>query len=875
MRLRLLALAGLFSAVFLLCCTVLLVTIVPAHAYNPAHFPGGASAPAVQANGDSTIEFSSPSYTVIESGGFAVISATRTGNPALPATVTVYRTGGTATNHVDFELNTAGSRDFNFSSSQVITNNFIAGSASLAASFLTLADGKIIVGGFFDYYKGVPVSNIVQLLPNGSVNPNFNASSNGLIFALAKQTDGKILVGGDFTTFNGQPRNRLVRLNTDGTLDNTFNVGEGASEEVFVIKELPEGKILIGGGFNTFNNLPRSGIVRLNSNGSVDTDFNPGTGLGVIGNSGGPGSTFPDKWVGDIDILPDNKIIASGTFTEYNNIRKQAIVRLNPDGSLDTNFSLYLGYEQVFAVTILADNKLLVARTGLIARYNFDGSLDNTFSSLNTMGTFQIMPNGKIIVIKYSVSNDPDKTKVLRLNNNGTLDSSFKAKTEPNCDYNFLEILPYDNVLLGGRSSNFRGEPCYGVVKLYGDLNFNWAAGEGGNKTITVPIITDDLLEGSETLQLALTNTVGATLGEQVTATLTILDDETLPSLSISDTSVLEGNSGSANAIFTVTLNTTSPLTTTVSYSTVNGTAMGGDYIPQSGVITFSPGITHQLITVTVNGDRQIEPDETFSVLLSNPVNATLAKDTGVATILADDATVQWSSSIYTYNESAGLITLKANRVGATSGVVTAQIVITNVTTSVADYNLPPSNVLTWGDGESGEKSLGIFLINDTLVESTESAQLGLIASDNATVGSPAVVTLFIEDNDVPPCEPLLVTKSNDDGAGTLCGTLSFALSQPVTTSNAYTITFALTDTRTITFSGALTGAVKAGVTLDGGTDPEPIVLNGNGITGDGLQLTGGNALRNLRVRNFDGRQIVTNGTGNRFERLRAERNGS
>jgi uncharacterized delta-60 repeat protein len=865
MRLRLLALAGLFSAVFLLCCTVLLVTIVPAHAYNPAYFPVGS----VQANGDSTIEFSAPLYSVTESGGFAVITATRTGNPASPATVTVYRTGGTATKDADFELATAGSRDKTFGTSNNFTS--ITNTASpVVAGSIVLSDGKIVVAGYFNSYEGVPLGNIARFHPNGQLDTSFQSASDSLITSLYQQPDGKIIASGLFTTYNGIRHNRIVRINEDGTLDSSFNVGTGADAMVYKVIGQQDGKILVGGGFSTFNGVPRSGIVRLLSTGAVDLSFDPGSGIGNR-NQNAPAVL---DYIGDIALYSNNQLLVSGYFSRYNSIPRLGVVRINENGSLDEGFSgSSATLDQGFAIEVLDDGKILYSSQLGTFRLNLNGSKDLSF---NAYAGYQqdllVLPDGKIIAAGVN-NNSP--SNFTRLNPDGTIDNSFKIDLDPRCGLINLNLLPNGKLLVGSWKNFYTARNCYPIARYHGDLNFNWAAGEGGSKTITVPITTDNVLEGSETLQLALTNTVGATLGGQVTATLTILDDETLPSLSISDTSVLEGNSGAANAVFTVTLNTTSPLTTSVSYSTVNGTAMGGDYIPQSGVITFSPGITHQLITVTVNGDRQIEPDETFSVLLSNSVNATLAKDTGVATILADDATVQWSSSIYTYNESAGLITLKANRVGATSGVVTAQIVITNVTTSVADYNLPPSNVLTWGDGESGEKSLGIFLINDTLVESTESAQLGLIASDNATVGSPAVVTLFIEDNDVPPCEPLLVTKSNDDGAGTLCGTLSFALSQPVTTSNAYTITFALTDTRTITFSGALTGAVKAGVTLDGGTDPEPIVLNGNGVAGDGLQLTGGNALRNLRVRNFDGRQIVTNGTGNRFERVRAERNGS
>jgi hypothetical protein len=112
-------------------------------------------------------------------------------------------------------------------------------------------------------------------------------------------------------------------------------------------------------------------------------------------------------------------------------------------------------------------------------------------------------------------------------------------------------------------------------------------------------------------------------------------------------------------------------------------------------------------------------------------------------------------------------------------------------------------------------------------------------------------------------CAPLVVTASTDDGKGSGCGTLSYAL---VTASSGMTVTFALTPGNTITFTGNLTATVGAGVIIDGGQNG--IVLNGNGVTGDGLRLMGNNRLINLTILGFAGREIVTSGMGNRFYRV-------
>ncbi len=123
------------------------------------------------------------------------------------------------------------------------------------------------------------------------------------------------------------------------------------------------------------------------------------------------------------------------------------------------------------------------------------------------------------------------------------------------------------------------------------------------------------------------------------TATGTILDNEAIPGISIRDVSIREGNKGTTKAVFVVALSGKSGLTTTVEYATADGTATvaDGDYRAAIGTLTFAPGVTRRTITVLVNGDKNSEANETFQVTLSNPVNATLARPAGTATIKNDD----------------------------------------------------------------------------------------------------------------------------------------------------------------------------------------------------------------------------------------------
>jgi hypothetical protein len=172
-----------------------------------------------------------------------------------------------------------------------------------------------------------------------------------------------------------------------------------------------------------------------------------------------------------------------------------------------------------------------------------------------------------------------------------------------------------------------------------GTLSF--AIGQS-SKTVAVTINGDTAVEADETLVVNLSAASGATIAKaQGTATITNDDvalPPPLPTLSIDDVAGNEGNAGTAAASFTVTLSAAAAGPVTVNYATADGTGTAGtDYLATSGTLTFAAGQTTKTITVTVNGDTAVEPTETFSVTLSTPSAATIAKATGAGTITNDD----------------------------------------------------------------------------------------------------------------------------------------------------------------------------------------------------------------------------------------------
>lgn len=153
-------------------------------------------------------------------------------------------------------------------------------------------------------------------------------------------------------------------------------------------------------------------------------------------------------------------------------------------------------------------------------------------------------------------------------------------------------------------------------------------------------LINGDLLnETSEAFFVNVSNVSGALVADGQ-GRGTIQNDDAVPTLSIDDVTLIEGNSGFTNAVFTVTLSAASGRAVTVIYATANDTATAGvDYAAANGTLTFAPGVTTQTISPAVLGDTVVEADETFDIALSGPINATLADGTGQGTIQNDDAT--------------------------------------------------------------------------------------------------------------------------------------------------------------------------------------------------------------------------------------------
>ena len=239
-------------------------------------------------------------------------------------------------------------------------------------SVAVLPDGKILICGSWTVANNEARGRVLRLNADGTIDPSFNAAP-GLTFddypyVVAGAPGGKVFVGGYFTKVNGVTRNKLARLNSDGTLDAGFDaVGRGGGSNVYAMAVQPDGKVIaagfgtsryntdgstdntfhggqvvtsfadlavllkpggkvvIGGQFTEIDSVPRSHIAQLNADGTLDTSFDPGSGL--------------DQAPLTVAMQPDGKVLIGGGFTVYNGAVVNRLARLNTDGSLDTTFA--------------------------------------------------------------------------------------------------------------------------------------------------------------------------------------------------------------------------------------------------------------------------------------------------------------------------------------------------------------------------------------------------------------------------------------------------------------------------------------------------------------------------------------------------------
>lgn len=254
----------------------------------------------IRLNSDGTPD---PGFKLVSTGTITTLVAQPDGKILVGGTFS--NLGGLAFNSLA-RLNEDGSIDTTF-------NAGVTGVATTAGTVATIAvqpDGKIVVGGTFDWMNGTNREDIGRLNADGTLDTGFMGGAFGSVHAVVVQPDGRIVVGGSFTTLAGASVSRLGRLNQDGSLDSSFN--SSADGTVTSLALQADGGILVAGSFSQLNGELRRSCGKLNPDGTLDPDF----------------KVIPEGSISAIFLQGDGNVLATGSFTEIQGEPRTRIARL-------------------------------------------------------------------------------------------------------------------------------------------------------------------------------------------------------------------------------------------------------------------------------------------------------------------------------------------------------------------------------------------------------------------------------------------------------------------------------------------------------------------------------------------------------------------
>lgn len=307
------------------------------------------------------------------------------------------------------------------------------------------------------------------------------------IKALAIQPDKKIIAAGTFTSYNGTDFQKLIRLNTNGVIDSSYSIGTGFNGDITTVYMLKDTTLLVAGSFTTFNSTNVKGLIKLNKNGTLNTAFNPlDSNISLV------------KAIA-VDTA-NGKIYIGGNFTSVGNTTVKHIARLMPNGSLDNTFNVgtgftHLTYAQapVYTLKVQPDGNLLVGGdfnfyngevASRLCRLLPSGTLDATFYTMfdGIVNSVDMMNDGKIIVGGEftSVMSNPF-SKIVSLNTDGTLNTSFSIGTGISGEVYVVKATPDNKILVGGNFNFFDNVQTMSLVQLNanGSRNANFVIGTG------------------------------------------------------------------------------------------------------------------------------------------------------------------------------------------------------------------------------------------------------------------------------------------------------------------------------------------------------------------------------------------------------------
>ena len=583
------------------------------------------------------VRWSQPTYYVNENGGLATLTLKRFACAA-----------GVVSIHYSTAPGTALSPDNFFAQSGSVTwadGDVADKTITIPVVVDTVTDGMKSFTVTLSSITGGVISNpttTVNVYDLGVRDDSFNwnnMTSTTNVSRLLVQPDGNVLIAGTFqwlqdwgytTRYHGG----VSRIAPSGQPDPTFTPGTGASNSVNALARQPDGKILIGGNFSSYNGTARKYLARLNVDGSLDPSFDPGVG--------------PYLGVNDILVQPDGKILVGGIFTKFNGSTSKGLVRLNADGSLDTSFSTssFNGYLGVYKLALQPDGKILAAgsisfngsvvgvyKSGL-ARFNADGTRDASFDvglGATTSSTDKpdyvyqcsLQPDGKIMIggtfVKFG---GKSHNRIARINPDGSVDTSTSLNPSADNKVSALLLQPDGKILIGGDFTQVNSVAVSHIARLNPDCSLDTAFSLPGG---TDQPLTDFALQPDGNILFSCSTAANYQAGSHAESIWRLFAGfPILPGTLQVSTPAVSVNKGTAVNL-TVTRNGGSLGALQVGYATVPGSATTADYTPTSGFLSWADGdATPKTITVPTSASGPAASGATFTVNLAAPINASV-----------------------------------------------------------------------------------------------------------------------------------------------------------------------------------------------------------------------------------------------------------
>lgn len=639
------------------------------------------------------------------------------------------------------------------------------------------ADGRIVVGGDFQSFNGVSRNFFARLLNDGTLDTTFNTGTgaNGSVEALVLQSDGRVIIGGAFSTVNGSARRGVARLNASGTVDPTFNAALDANAIVDTIALQPDGKVVIGGDFTNIGGFGRSNVARLNSDGTLDTTFNPG--------SGANGS------VRALVIKNNGKTVIGGTFSSINGVSRARLAQLNGDtapGTVQFTTDAFNVSESLNSVTVTVSRTGGAAGAVSVDYTTADGSATAGSDYTAVTGTLTWaagdLTNKTITVpILLDAIAEPTETFTLVLS---SPDDDVNLGTPNRATVNILDnppaLLQFTQATYAGFEKSPFGSITVAVSRIgntvgpvsvdynlrgitatpgidaqtsdYFDTagTLSWADGDGTPKTFVVTIFNDDVPEFDETLQAILSNPLGAAaLGNPALATLTIHDDDAAPIVQFSATNYTVSEGG-AFAVITATRSASDIGRVTVDYVTNGGTATSNaDYTPVVGTLTWEPGdLSPKSFRIPIINDTAMESPETVLINLGNPTGGAVIGTRGTATLtITDDdmpSTVQFSAATYNSPAGSAQATVTVTRTGGTGSAVTVNYATADGTAVAGTDYAATTGTLNFAVGDTAAKTFIVPILNSSAQATQRSFTVTLSSATGTTLGTISTATVTI-----------------------------------------------------------------------------------------------------------------------------------